>query len=800
MSSSLSMQLVHRRYPSVSALNFRWLATVGNPVHTKQLLEPLVAKHVNISSIAAALKYIRSRDNTYCDRAVSELRFDVQYYRKGCDRYLRHVFFTGKKRIFNPDMAYLESVRERCVQTVVIQSNIDPSHRLFPRCFPHAHQIWNTSPLRHVFTEDPTLMPGSNHFDKALLAPDKDLPVVTLGDVLCDVLYKDVIAYCRAQYKSKIKSLPEGVAQINYQDPASFYPQARALKRKIVIHRGPTNSGKTYQAIEHMIKATRGIFLAPLRLLAWEQHEKLIAKGVAAELVTGQELVSCFNPTHMAATVEMADVDSRWDVAVIDECQNIGHPERGWAWTRALLGTQADTVYVIEDGSATELIKQLAASTGDEVEIVQHERLSPLTTATEVVNDLANIREGDCIVAFARQQLFTYKFKIEQATGLKCAVVYGGLPPDVRKQQAQLFNDPDSEYKVLVASDAIGMGLNFDIGRIIFSTLYKYDGHATRCLTAAEMRQIAGRAGRFQSRFKGAGEVTTMEPEQLPILREALRPDLDLPPMERAGLTFDPDVLTRFHISALLTDDTEAQSVARSLVSSLEYLSRRVEVGELFELSDMSELIRIAEDLDPIRRLPFDLKCVIANAPVKMEFTRIYLRRFAHMIADGRPIRLNLPGRHRPNYPVGPDPIRMRELECIHDVLDLYLWLGRRLGHAVLPQMNVVMEHRQATARAISDSLEQMVYRRLQGDEDLVQTNVRERDLVKQMNERNVLTIVGQERRHGRKQGEHQQGRHRFGDRRSKRKMDGDRHGGKGRKQKDERADKTKKRVKFRIF
>jgi hypothetical protein len=69
-------------------------------------------------------------------------------------------------------------------------------------------------------------------------------------------------------------------------------------------------------------------------LLAWEQHEKLLEAGIPTELITGQETISCFHPTHLSATVEMADITARWDVAVIDECQNIGHPERGWAWTR----------------------------------------------------------------------------------------------------------------------------------------------------------------------------------------------------------------------------------------------------------------------------------------------------------------------------------------------------------------------------------------------------------------------------------------------------------------------------------
>lgn len=119
-----------------------------------------------------------------------------------------------------------------------------------------------------------------------------------------------------------------------------------------------------------------------------------------------------------------------------------------------------------------------------------------------------SLQVGDCIVAFSRNDIHSIKREIERRTQYRCCVVYGNLPPETRVSQATLFNDPQSEYDVLVASDAIGMGLNLNISRVVFSTLWKFDGIERRPLTDSEIKQIAGRAGRFRSLFP-TGEVTT---------------------------------------------------------------------------------------------------------------------------------------------------------------------------------------------------------------------------------------------------------------------------------------------------
>jgi ATP-dependent RNA helicase SUPV3L1/SUV3 len=249
--------------------------------------------------------------------------------------------------------------------------------------------------------------------------------------------------------------------------PAEWYPATRQVSRTVHLHVGPTNSGKTYHALKRLEEATSGVYLGPLRLLAHEVYTRLNAKGRLCALVTGEEQrVPDMTPEERvemwSCTVEMAPLNKTLDVAVIDEIQMINHPERGWAWTQAFLGIQAKEVHVCGEARTVPIIRELCALVGDKVEVHEYKRLSPLRVAKQSLGGrLKNkLEKGDCIVSFSVLGIHALRKTVEQATGRKCAVVYGGLPPEVRAQQARLFNDPDNEYDFLVASDAIGMGLN----------------------------------------------------------------------------------------------------------------------------------------------------------------------------------------------------------------------------------------------------------------------------------------------------------------------------------------------------
>lgn len=326
--------------------------------------------------------------------------------------------------------------------------------------------------------------------------------------------------------------------------PHEWYRETRKLQRKIVFHCGPTNSGKTFHAFERLSQAKSGCYLAPLRLLATEGYVKLKQLGVACSLITGDYQVIDENATHVAATVEMANIYKPVEVCVIDEIQMIEDFDRGASWTRAFLGMQAEEIHVCGEERTATLLQELCKDTGDELTIKTYKRLTPLRIQEQSINsNLNSVREGDAIVCFSRRDIFKFKQEIESSTKYRVAVVYGGLPPHVRIQQAQLFNDKNSQYDVLVATDAIGFGLNLNIRRIIFSTMSKFDGYQERLLEPSQVRQIAGRAGRYLTRFPD-GEVTSFRESDRTLIHRAFQ--MQLPAIKTAGLRPSADQLESF--------------------------------------------------------------------------------------------------------------------------------------------------------------------------------------------------------------------------------------------------------------
>ncbi|KAJ0637670.1 putative RNA helicase [Helianthus annuus] len=286
-----------------------------------------------------------------------------------------------------------------------------------------------------------------------------------------------------------------GTMKIDFTDltrPHTWYPAARRKKRNVFLHVGPTNSGKTYSALKRLEQSSSGVYCGPLRLLAWEVAKRLNKANVPCDLITGQEKEIVDGARHKAVTVEMADVSHNYDCAVIDEIQMIGCRSRGFSFTRALLGIPADELHLCGDAAAVPLIQEILSVTGDNIEVQYYDRLSPLVPSKIPLRSFSDIRTGDCIVTFSRRNIYKLKKRIEDDGRHLCSVVYGSLPPETRTRQATMFNDESSEFDVLVASDAIGMGLNLNISRIIFSEMEKFDGLEMRPLSVPEIKQIAG--------------------------------------------------------------------------------------------------------------------------------------------------------------------------------------------------------------------------------------------------------------------------------------------------------------------
>lgn len=276
------------------------------------------------------------------------------------------------------------------------------------------------------------------------------------------------------------KSLEAVYDALDYTHPPSIqsFRGARMLRRTIHMHVGPTNSGKTHNALRALAASKHGVYASPLRLLAHECFERLnrgqiCPAGVdensdpktwkrACNLLTGEE-VRDVDPQAglLSCTIEMLKFHSRYDVAVVDEIQMLADPERGGAWTAAVLGLHAKEIHLCGEEAAVPLVKKMLEETGDDIVVHKYDRLTPLVAAPKSLrDDLKNIQKGDCIVSFSRTKLFELKQRIEKVTGMRCAIIYGRLPPEVRAEQAELFNTPGNGYDVLVGSDAIGMGLN----------------------------------------------------------------------------------------------------------------------------------------------------------------------------------------------------------------------------------------------------------------------------------------------------------------------------------------------------
>lgn len=457
--------------------------------------------------------------------------------------------------------------------------------------------------------------------------------------------------------------------------PANWYPEARAIQRKIIFHAGPTNSGKTYHAIQRYLTAKSGVYCGPLKLLAHEIFEKTNNAGVPCDLVTGEERTFVDQEGrasgHLACTIEMCSVTTPYEVAVIDEIQMIRDTSRGWAWTRALLGLCAEEIHVCGEPAAVAFIRELMFTTGEEVEVHTYQRLTPFSILDQAVESLDNLKPGDCVVCFNKNDIYSLSRQIE-ARGQQCAVIYGSLPPGTKLSQAKKFNDPDDPCQILVATDAIGMGLNLSIKRIIFNSLIKptineKGEKLMETISTSQALQIAGRAGRFSSKFKD-GEVTTMHRDDLPVLKDILSHSVDA--IETAGLhpTAEQIEMFAYHLPDATLSNLVDIFVSLSQVDGLYFVCN---IDDFKFLADM------------IQHIPLNLRSryVFCTAPInkKQPFVCTSFLKFARQYSQDQPLTFDWVCRHV-NWPVSP-PKNIKDLvhlEAVHDVLDLYLWLSYR--------------------------------------------------------------------------------------------------------------------------
>lgn len=311
---------------------------------------------------------------------------------------------------------------------------------------------------------------------------DKDT-VMSLTDYNIIYLYKHM--YLPQYMRNKIM-------EIVAVSPKDEYPLARKMKRKFIIHVGGTNTGKTHYSIERLKKVSKGIYLSPLRLLAMEIQETLNSSGVLCSLSTGEEEDIVPGAKHVSATVEKLNIKEIYDLCVIDECQMIGDSQRGCYWTRAILGVRAPEIHLCTAPEALEILKKIIHDCGDSYDVIEHKRDTKLTFLPDNYK-LKDAQRGDALVVFSRKNALALASELTNL-GINASVIYGAMPYAARKKQFERFLNRETD--VVVATDAIGMGLNLPIKRIIFFETEKFDGKDIRELNISEIKQIAGRAGR----------------------------------------------------------------------------------------------------------------------------------------------------------------------------------------------------------------------------------------------------------------------------------------------------------------
>lgn len=412
---------------------------------------------------------------------------------------------------------------------------LEDLHRQLKNVAAYAYRRNRTELIEQINTE---MIPKLAALDLGLLLEDQREGVngeflawlrrTMPGAVCSETLFTLYPKFRRYKVKNKILELVPA-------RPEMEFAEVRELRRHFILHIGPTNSGKTFQALERLKEAACGVYLGPLRLLALEVYERMNEMGVPCTMRTGQECIEEEGSRVTASTIEMADFDENYDIAVIDEAQLVADTDRGHSWTKGILGLRAGEIHICMSPAAEQAVCHLIGLCGDDYEVRRYERKTELICEDRPFVFPDDVREGDALIAFSKKSVLDVAGRLEEA-GVSSSVIYGSLPPEIRRRQTRLFNR--GKTKVAVATDAIGMGLNLPVRRIVFLQTDKFDGVSRRPLRTSEIKQIAGRAGRFGIYDKGY--VSAMGEEELEYIRQNFKAEEE--PLTQVNLGF-PQVL-----------------------------------------------------------------------------------------------------------------------------------------------------------------------------------------------------------------------------------------------------------------
>jgi len=335
---------------------------------------------------------------------------------------------------------------------------------------------------------------------------------------------------------------------------------------KIIALLGPTNTGKTHLAIEKMLQFESGIFGLPLRLLTREVYDKCVEKigSEKVALITGEEKIIPSSAEYFICTVESMPKDKEVDFIAIDEIQMCADRERGHVFTDRLLHARGKKLTMFLGSQV------MAGIIDDLIENVKFEKKERFSKLSYVgYKKISRLDRKVAIIAFSIEEVYAIAELVRRQKG-GAAVIMGSLSPKTRNSQVGLYQSGDVDY--LIATDAIGMGLNMDINEIYFSNLKKFDGKKTRRLNVIEMSQIAGRAGRFKNDggFGTTGDCENLNSDEIEKIEKHQLPETKMIYWRNAKLNFDsPDKLIAslelkpINKNLLRTNDSLDESVLR---------------------------------------------------------------------------------------------------------------------------------------------------------------------------------------------------------------------------------------------
>lgn len=441
-----------------------------------------------------------------------------------------------------------------------------------------------------------------------------------------------------------------------------YYPLAKSLNREIVFITGPTNSGKTYNAVQEMARSSSGAYLGPLRLLALEIRDTLIQGGVKTSLVTGEQVELEPGANHVASTIEMLNYAKPVDVVIIDEAQLIGDNQRGSAWLHAVLGAPAKKLFIIGSPESKNAILNLLSTTKEKIEIVEKQRLTNLKIQSKPTS-FGAIPPQSAIIAFSRKEVLAIAQKLKDM-GKKVSVVYGPLPAEVRRKQSELFSTGQTD--LIVATDAVGMGLNLPIKGVYFTTGEKWNGKEIEPVDPHLVWQIAGRAGRF-GHFE-EGQVGALDAQTLAYVKQcmATRPDM-VEEKYYCNLTFP--------IAEKISEHLDT----KSLEHILRFYQKYMKLDDNIEAIVTEEQFELAKIVDKYSALSITEKLLLSNAPaVNGKYPDAYYERFVKHISENKEFPTQAYIRELEQHSM------LQDLENRIKSLNLYAWMHYRFEHIFL--------------------------------------------------------------------------------------------------------------------